>query len=922
MSSKHEEPTKKPTTASSVECDGCGKTFPSRNAVFKHLKDTDGSCLSKKDYQDFIRYVRTSTKLPKVVVLYGYLPFNNNGCNTLSSSTSSSISIRDGQDAGKILLQTIHQLQNEIDGIDDDDNNNDGKNSDNDDYTSTKINDSLSKSSIYKINRSYGYFSRSAECAQQDKDTATQTEVMAVRLPPLRKGVTIDDWLDQIQYKLDEKFQQEREEKRSQNMMTDSEDGNDDDDDDDYCRVNNLTPIRIIGRQDMPNPKFNAEMDVTYRRVEYLLPVDMLTWSIKDPNIRDMVQKLPIFADNHKHDMNHVNEEAPQLEDSARTFMLESKNIMRLLTTRIVKLDLNDKGSVIEKGFILKKKNQNKIHLSNRQPKKKKTDLRENVFVEEEQGDNDEAKGRSTTASMGDTDVTAKKSQQQVVTEETVTASDQSTKLKKGKKTNVLRRKRYHNFTEKLMAHDYLAYRRLDRIYHRSTIEFPVDNNKIFNEKCTKKASMDTETVVNDNGIRYIVLSISGDLFLAGQVCRIVGVLLALINGIIDKEFVECVFDENYPHLIPTPPAPTWGMISSEIHYAKQEGKTKCILSPRVTNQHNKGWNKPRTLRRVKDWQREVYKYTDHKWKEGGRDEDGRLVYEQEWTENVLLPWAEKAKHHLEAYRCWKRNHMQASILNQINTLDILKDCGMETSAASDDCPVAGNTQIGISSIQPIISIDSTVPEVFQKVVYNLQKLDTIGEWPTTSSSRQLVMVSTLDDLNDSHDQKLESFSVACSETKRNIQERSSAYSFAEGHGGASGSFSAGIMPGARHKQPKANSMFPDLVKAAFELELKLFPGREPSSTIAINRNAQFRPHTDSGAGAGQSTSLIVGLGTYSGGELIVEGEQHDIRYKGIEFDGWKQRHWTMPFKGERYSLVWFTPKGCEGMRGVDLNLK
>jgi hypothetical protein len=106
-------------------------------------------------------------------------------------------------------------------------------------------------------------------------------------------------------------------------------------------------------------------------------------------------------------------------------------------------------------------------------------------------------------------------------------------------------------------------------------------------------------------------------------------------------------------------------------------------------------------------------------------------------------------------------------------------------------------------------------------------------------------------------------------------------------------------------------------MKAAFELEAALCPNREPSSTIAVNRNAQFRPHTDSGAGAGQSTSLIVGLGTYTGGELMVEGKKHDIRYKGIEFDGWKERHWTMPFLGERYSLVWFTPKGCEGINFV-----
>jgi len=119
---------------------------------------------------------------------------------------------------------------------------------------------------------------------------------------------------------------------------------------------------------------------------------------------------------------------------------------------------------------------------------------------------------------------------------------------------------------------------------------------------------------------------------------------------------------------------------------------------------------------------------------------------------------------------------------------------------------------------------------------------------------------------------------------------RSSPYSFKEGEGGASGSFSVGAMPGDQCSQPKGNVLFPELVKAAFELEIALYPDREPSSTIAINRNAQFRPHTDNGAGFGQSKSLIVGLGTYVGGELMVEGAQKDIRYKAIEFDGWKER--------------------------------
>lgn len=99
---------------------------------------------------------------------------------------------------------------------------------------------------------------------------------------------------------------------------------------------------------------------------------------------------------------------------------------------------------------------------------------------------------------------------------------------------------------------------------------------------------------------------------------------------------------------------------------------------------------------------------------------------------------------------------------------------------------------------------------------------------------------------------------------------------------------------------------------ACFKLERLLGPARSPSSTIAINRHARFKPHRDNGAGNGQTKSLIVALGDFIGGELMVEDAIHDIRYKPLEFDGWSQRHSTLPFVGERYSLVWFTPQGVE----------
>lgn len=418
----------------------------------------------------------------------------------------------------------------------------------------------------------------------------------------------------------------------------------------------------------------------------------------------------------------------------------------------------------------------------------------------------------------------------------------------------------------------------MDRLYHRACLRFPS-----LDTSCNKP---------------FFVLSLTGDIFLTGQVLRIIGVFLALANGLIDTEFVDCVFDEAYPHLIPTPPALPLGMVAAEAYYMTWEGKIKAILSARNTDRYPDGFNKLSTLQRVKDWQDLVYHEMAKRWLVDGRDgASGRLLIEKQWTEEVLRPWALDAKNYLQAYRVWKQSRSDNKVV--------------EATA-----PPAGNEDTGAISVLPLATVDSNIPELYGKVMYQLRKIDETGTWPSTTLKRQLVMVST--NKTDKEATTSESLSMAHMKAKNNKESRSSAYSFTEGQGGASGSFSVGFMPGGINKQPKSNFLFPELVHAAFELETKLYPDRA-SSTIAINRNAQFRPHTDSGAGAGQSTSLIVGLGTYTGGELMVEGEKHDIRYRAIEFNGWTQRHWTMPFSGERYSLVWFTPKGCEGMRGIDL---
>jgi tRNA U38,U39,U40 pseudouridine synthase TruA len=172
-----------------------------------------------------------------------------------------------------------------------------------------------------------------------------------------------------------------------------------------------------------------------------------------------------------------------------------------------------------------------------------------------------------------------------------------------------------------------------------------------------------------------------------------------------------------------------------------------------------------------------------------------------------------------------------------------------------------------------------STPQVYEQVLLKLQNIVATKQWPATSQARSSVILDSVQETNAG------SFTIVNSKCFPNT------------------------------RAPLGNLKFPDLVKAVFDLERalsnELGSTRPSSSHCAVNCNAQFTPHVDSGTGAGQSVSMIVGLGDYSGGELVVEGTETNIRFAPVEFDGFKLRHWTKPFVGQRFSLVWFTPEGA-----------
>jgi hypothetical protein len=82
-------------------------------------------------------------------------------------------------------------------------------------------------------------------------------------------------------------------------------------------------------------------------------------------------------------------------------------------------------------------------------------------------------------------------------------------------------------------------------------------------------------------------------------------------------------------------------------------------------------------------------------------------------------------------------------------------------------------------------------------------------------------------------------------------------------------------------------------------------------TTIQYNKNMRAARHVD---GRNVGTSYIIGLGDYTGGELIIYDNdkkptgavKHDLNGKFHSFNGSKFLHEVAPFKGERYTLVFF----------------
>ena len=76
-----------------------------------------------------------------------------------------------------------------------------------------------------------------------------------------------------------------------------------------------------------------------------------------------------------------------------------------------------------------------------------------------------------------------------------------------------------------------------------------------------------------------------------------------------------------------------------------------------------------------------------------------------------------------------------------------------------------------------------------------------------------------------------------------------------------------------------------------------------PWDGITVNDSYQSAPHRDKG---NEGQSFTVSFGDFTGGELCIGSEKIDTRHKGYLFSGFSDEHWTAPFVGRRFCLVFY----------------
>ena len=374
----------------------------------------------------------------------------------------------------------------------------------------------------------------------------------------------------------------------------------------------------------------------------------------------------------------------------------------------------------------------------------------------------------------------------------------------------------------------------------------------------------------SDHG--HVVLEFRGDGFTTQQVRRMVGSLVAMMNDQLPEEFISLATRSDIQVQTPLAPVGRCYMAGGRYHFLEVSNGSS-VLDEKGSEDLER-WRS--------DFERSICVFSRQ-----------HVVQDKQWL------------HELDT-------NIAPMLRKQV--CKIHSDDQVRAQATKNDGLISSNSQLQTKSVQAKLKTMSKTspPDMYHGTLSLLREIVRDNAWPKTSKARSRLIRE-----------------VGPAETMNSNNNLTPGLSTEDGV--KSGSFTV-INPELadlpEDKLPLGNQLFPELVSRIFALERdiarsnvtqyadgvrrRLEGATRPLSThCAVNQNAEFVPHVDSGTGRGQDAlSLIVGLGDYVGGSIVVEGQSSNIRFDPLEFDGWKQRHWTEPFQGERFSLVWFTPSG------------
>ena len=118
---------------------------------------------------------------------------------------------------------------------------------------------------------------------------------------------------------------------------------------------------------------------------------------------------------------------------------------------------------------------------------------------------------------------------------------------------------------------------------------------------------------------------------------------------------------------------------------------------------------------------------------------------------------------------------------------------------------------------------------------------------------------------------------------------------------------SMGILPRRNYGvgESRNNDSWPDILREARKLATIICPDLN-YTTIMVNIDYTALPHKDKN---NDGESVVVGFNDYTGGELVANGIEYNIRHRPFRFRASETLHSVNPIlSGSRYSIVFFRP--------------